>query len=228
MLVADVLFDAATAIDSLKSSVDRRTELTRDAGAIDRALIALTSAVNMLRADVQTIAQGSGVDLQMLRDRIALLATAADLTALAARVTAVETLAAAPVTQQQLLDRMPAASESTRGLERYATRAEILAGAATNRGVSVRRLLDRTATETRLGLAQLATRPEVEEVAAPSGTDFERVPSIGAIRAYLLATTTRRASSSSRPRPRRRAGKVLSVPLPPLASALTEMRGTRA
>ena len=168
-------------------TLTRRHELTRDAGAIDRALIALQAAVATLQATVARV-QASIPG----RPDLSGLATTAQLAATTLIANAAKATAEAAVTAAQLAAATPDATTAARGLVELATEAEVLTGTDSERAVTPRGLAGRTASEARDGIVRLASRSEVQETAAPSGTDFLRAVSIGRLRADLLASETRK------------------------------------
>lgn len=187
VLIADVAVDAATAWADLAVDTSRRTALTRDAGAIDRALTAVQTALAALQATVERIKTSipGQPDLSGL-------ATTVQLAALTAIVDAARATAEAAVTQAQLAAATPDASAAARGLVELATDAEVLTGTDTARAVTPRGLAGRTASETRAGIVRLASKSEVQETAEPAGTDFSRAVSVGRLRKDLTATAARR------------------------------------
>ena len=187
VLVADVAVDAASAWADLAIDTSRRTALSRDAGAIDRAVAALETALAALQASVERIkASIPG------RPDLSGLATTAQLNALTVIVNAAKATAEAAVTQAQLAAATPDATAAARGLVELATDAEVLTGTDPERAVTPRGLAGRTATETRAGIVRLASKSEVQETAAPAGTDFSRAVSVGRLRKDLTATAARR------------------------------------
>lgn len=187
VLVADVAVDADTAWADLAIDTSRRTELSRDAGAIDRALTAVQTALAALQATVERIKTSIPGEPDLSG-----LATTVQLVALTGIVNAAKATAEAAVTQAQLAAATPDATTTERGLVEMATDAEVLAGADAERAVTPRGLAGLTASETRAGIVRLASRSEVQETAAPAGTDFSRAVSIGRLRKDLTATPARR------------------------------------
>ena len=187
VLVADVAVDADTAWADLAIDTSRRTELSRDAGAIDRALTAVQTALAALQATVERIKTSIPGEPDLSG-----LATTVQLVALTGIVNAAKATAEAAVTQAQLAAATPDATTTERGLVELATDAEVLAGADAERAVTPRGLAGLTASETRAGIVRLASRSEVQETAAPAGTDFSRAVSIGRLRKDLTATPARR------------------------------------
>ena len=167
VLVGDVLVDAATAWGSLVVDTERRKALSRRAGVVDRALLAAEKAIIMLKASLDALVASSSVDDAEFQNVIGTLATAADLTALAHRVTATERVANAAVTMQQLQDRTPDASETVKGLVKLANQAKLLALNDDTLAISPRRLRDLVATESRLGLTEYASQGEMQRTADP-------------------------------------------------------------
>lgn len=187
VLIADVAVDAATAWADLAIDTSRRTALTRDAGAIDRALTAVQTALAALQATVERIKTSipGQPDLSGL-------ATTVQLVALTGIVNAAKATAEAAVTQSQLAAATPDATAAARGLVELATDAEVLTGTDAARAVTPRGLAGRTASETRAGIVRLASKSEVQETAEPAGTDFSRAVSVGRLRKDLTATAVRR------------------------------------
>lgn len=187
VLVADLAVDADTAWADLAVDTSRRTALTRDAGAIDRALTAVQTALAALQATVERIKTSipGQPDLSGL-------ATTVQLAALTAIVDAAKATAEAAVTQAQLAAATPDATAAARGLVELATDAEVLTGTDAERAVTPRGLAGRTASETRAGIVRLASKSEVQETAEPLGTDFSRAVSVGRLRKDLTATAARR------------------------------------
>lgn len=201
VLVADLAVDAATPWADLAIDLSRRTALTRDAGAIDRALTALQAAVIALQtsvAQIKTSIPG--------QPDLSGLVTSVQLAALTSIVNAVKATADAAVTQAQLAAATPQATTTVRGLVELAADAEVLTGTDAERAVTPRSLAARTATEARSGIVRLASESEVQETAAPSGTDFARVPSIGRLRASLTATAARKGLVELATSPEARSG----------------------
>ena len=187
VLIADVAVDAATAWADLAIDTSRRTALSRDAGAIDRAVAALETALAALQAAVERIKTSIPG-----RPDLSGLATTVQLNALTVIVNAAKATAEAAVTQAQLAAATPDATTAARGLVELATDAEVLTGTDPERAVTPRGLAGRTATETRAGIVRLASKSEVQETAAPAGTDFSRAVSVGRLRKDLTATAARR------------------------------------
>lgn len=69
-----------------------------------------------------------------------------------------------------LIDDIPTATESIRGIAEVATQAETNAGTLDDKIITPLKLNDRTATETRTGIAEIATQAEVT-----TGTDDTRI-----------------------------------------------------
>ena len=187
VLVADVAVDAATAWADLAIDTSRRTALTRDAGAIDRAVAALETALAALTATVERIKSSIPG-----RPDLSGLATTVQLNALTVIVNAAKATAEAAVTQAQLAAATPDATTAARGLVELATDAEVLTGTDPERAVTPRGLAGRTATEARAGIVRLASKSEVQETTEPAGTDFSRAVSVGRLRKDLTATAARR------------------------------------
>ena len=187
VLVADVAVDAATAWADLAIDTSRRTALSRDAGAIDRAVAALETALAALTATVERIKTSipGQPDLSGL-------ATTVQLNALTVIVNAAKATAEAAVTQAQLAAATPDATTAARGLVELATDAEVLTGTDPERAVTPRGLAGRTATEARAGIVRLASKSEVQETTEPAGADFTRAVSVGRLRKDLTATAARR------------------------------------
>lgn len=187
VLVADVAVDADTAWADLAIDTSRRTALSRDAGAIDRALTAVQTSLAALQATVERIKTSIPGEPDLSG-----LATTVQLVALTGIVNAAKATAEAAVTQAQLAAATPDATTAARGLVELATDAEVIAGVDGERAVTPRGLAGLTASETRAGIVRLASKSEVQETAAPAGTDFSRAVSIGRLRKDLTATPARR------------------------------------